>query len=97
LISDRKRVTALKTLLSEFIDKLKLPAIEVAVHFVVTVLAVVSIALTEQLLHALGMDGKIIPAMGLPLGEWMFMLEVAAATVIIAVGVIKAAIALWKE
>jgi hypothetical protein len=76
--------------------KLEVPATEIIVHFVVTVLSVLSIALIELLLRVAGLDGKEIPLVNITLGDWMFYLEVIAATAILAVGIFKAVLAIRK-
>jgi hypothetical protein len=77
--------------------KLEKPVTELVVHFIVTVLAISSIRAIEWLLHAYGIEGKVIPFTTLPMGDWMFSLEVLAASVIILVGVWKATCTLWNE
>jgi hypothetical protein len=85
--------------------RLKDPVAEIVVHLVVTVLAVLSIAIIEWLLILIGLDGKDMPGSALlfqwlgitTLGEWMFFLEVVAATVIIITGIGKAFYALVKS
>jgi len=78
-------------------ERLKIPAAEVVVHLGVTVLSVVSIVIIEKLLWATGLDGKKIPGANITLSDWMFDLEVIAATAIIVVGIIKAIVAAWRE
>jgi hypothetical protein len=78
------------------VGKLEVPATEIIVHFVVTVLSVLSIALIEILLRLVGLDGKEIPWVNITLGDWMFYLEVIAATAILAVGIVKAVLAIGK-
>jgi hypothetical protein len=76
--------------------KLEVPATEIIVHFVVTVLSVLSIALIEILLRVAGLDEKEIPWINITLGDWMFYFEVTAATAILAVGIFKAVLAIGK-
>ena len=73
--------------------KLEVPAAEIVVHLGVTVLSVLSIALIEWLLHVLGLDDRKIPWTEFKLSDWMFDLEMLAATTIIIVGIIKATVA----
>jgi len=76
--------------------KLEVPAAEIVVHLGVTVLSVLSIAFIEWVLHVVGLDGKRVPWVEITLSDWMFDLEVIAATAIIAIGVFKAAMAAWR-
>jgi hypothetical protein len=76
--------------------KLEVPVAEIVVHLGVTVLSVLSIAFIEGMLRAVGLDGKKIPWTEITLSDWMFYLEVIAATAIIAIGVFKAAMAAWR-
>jgi hypothetical protein len=84
-------------LVTRVAPRLELPAAEIIVHLIVTLASVGSIAIVELALSGVGLSGKAIPKTGLTLGELMFFLEVAAATLIIAIGVIKAAIALIRS
>jgi hypothetical protein len=85
--------------------RLRDPVAEIVVHLVVTVLTVLSIWIIERLLILIRLDGKDMPGAALlfqwlgitTLGEWMFFLEVVAATVIIATGIAKAFVALVKS
>ena len=81
---------------SQVAKKLQVPAVEILVHFFVTVLTVVSIALIDWLVRVAGLDNRNIPGFNVKLSDWMFVLEVIAATGIISVGVIKAVVAAWK-
>lgn len=49
------------------------------------------------MVHAVRLDAKLVPGTQLSLSDWMFLLEVLAATAIIAVGIAKAAIALVRS
>ena|SRR5215213_7818548 len=81
----------LKFFLDEMIWKwLAYPAALLTVHFLVSVLAIVTLALTEALLHVLRLDGKTIPLSGITLGDWRFDLKVIAASVINISGIIEA-------
>jgi len=86
----------LHRLLSRVTEKLEVPAAEIIVHLAVTVLSVLSIALIEGVLRILGLDGRKIPGTDITLSDWMFDLEMVAATGIIVVGMIKAVVAAWK-
>jgi hypothetical protein len=88
--------------------KLKEPVVEIVVHLVVTILSVVSIALIEGLLIIFRLEDKKMPGSALlfqllgvettaTLGDWMFLLEVVAATVIIVIGIGKACYVLVKS
>ena len=72
--------------------RLELPLGLLLVHCVVSVCAVASIALTELVLRALGLDGKAIPGYNVTLGSWMFDLEIFAASAILIAGILEAGI-----
>jgi hypothetical protein len=76
--------------------RLEVPAAEIFVHLVVSLLSILSIKTIELLLWLLGLDGKVIPLTALTLSTWMFILEIIAATVIIVAGIFKAAISAWR-
>jgi len=77
--------------------KLELPLVELIVHFAVTVVAVLAIAAIEALMHWTGFDRKIIPLLGMTLGDWMFVLEIVAASAIILIGIGRAIWTLIRE
>lgn len=88
--------------LRDFLDKkllprLELPAAEIILHLIVTVLSILSIAGIEGLLRLSGLDRRLIPATTIQLGDWMFGLEVVAATAIILIGIGKAIYALLRS
>jgi hypothetical protein len=87
----------LANLLAHIWDKLELPVTEIFVHSIVTVLSILSISGIEQLLHWVGLDGKDIPFTNVTLSTWMFCLEILASTLIILIGIWKAARALWRS
>jgi hypothetical protein len=96
-ISERgRKVGWIRTFCSKVGSKLEVPAVEILVHFIVTVLAISSIAAIEWLLHLYGLDGRKLPGTTFTLSDLMFSLEVIAATVIILIGVGRAAMSLWK-
>jgi hypothetical protein len=97
ILPGEEKVGGLGTFFSGVWTKLEKPVTELVVHFIVTVLAISSIRAIEWLLHAYGIEGKVIPFTTLPMGDWMFSLEVLAASVIILVGVWKATCTLWNE
>ena len=81
--------------------RLEEPVAEILVHLAVTILSVLSIAIIELLLRMIRLDEKIIPGTalalhhvglegGITLSDWMLVLEVIAATAIIAIGIGKA-------
>jgi hypothetical protein len=77
--------------------KLELPFTEIVVHLIVTLLSILSIASIEFMLRLVGLSGKQIPLTKVPVDEWMFFLEILAATLIISIGLVKAVIALvWS-
>jgi hypothetical protein len=88
--------------------RLEQPLADIFVHLVVSFLSVLSIAFIHFVLYIAGLDGKVIPGSHLilqslgfntqvTLGDWMLMLEVMAATVIIIVGICKAIIGLARS
>jgi hypothetical protein len=77
--------------------RLEAPLVEIVVHLIVTALSIISIYGIEILLRALGLGEKLIPIFGVTLNHWMFGLEVVAATAIIAVGIVRATIALVRS
>jgi hypothetical protein len=72
------------------------PANEIAAHFILSVMAIVALAGTELLLRLLGIDNRRIPLVGITLADWMFDLDLVSATLINAVGMIRAVNVLWK-
>jgi hypothetical protein len=77
-------------------SRLEVPLAEIVVHTVVTILSLLSIAGIEVLLRWLRLDGKQFPHLNITLSEWMFYLEIMAASLIIGIGIIKAVIALVR-
>jgi len=77
--------------------KLQVPAAEIIVHLVVSMLSVMSIELIELLLRSLGLDGKKIPGTGIVFSDWILILDIVAATAIIIVGIGKAVWAIGKD
>jgi hypothetical protein len=88
--------------------KLKEPVLEIVVHLVVTILSVLSIALIGGLLIIFRLEDKKMPGSALlfqwlgvdatfTLGDWIFLLEVVAATGIIVIGIGKACYVLVKS
>lgn len=77
--------------------RLEVPITEIVAHLIVTASSILSISLIEALLHAMGLDDRLVPGTTLSLSVWMFGLEVLAATGIISVGVMKALIALVRS
>jgi hypothetical protein len=76
--------------------KLEVPATEIIVHLILTILAVLSITLIELLLRLLVLDEREIPWTHLKLSDWFFYLDFLAATPMISIGVVKAVIATWR-
>jgi hypothetical protein len=88
--------------------RLEQPLADIIVHLAVGFLSVLSIAFIEFVLYIAGLDGKVIPGSRLmlqwlgfntqvTLSDWMLMLEVVAATVIIIVGICRAIIGLARS
>jgi hypothetical protein len=76
--------------------KLFAAVIDVIVHFVITALSIISLALIHGLIWVTGM-GEHHVIDGIQLSDWMLKLEVLSATAIISVGTVKAVLELWKE
>jgi hypothetical protein len=72
------------------------PTNELAAHFVVSVMALVAIALTDHVVSLLGIGLRTLPFAKITLTDWMFDLDIISATVVNAVGTIKAVIVLWE-
>jgi len=77
--------------------RLELPVAHILVHLAVTVLSVLSMAVSEGLVYILGWEAREIPGVGVTYTDWLRILEILAATGIISVGIVRAVIALWKE
>ena len=90
----------IKTVVGRFVADiwrgLESPLVEIVVHLIVTAVSIIGIATIERLLNEVGLEEKIIPFTTVSLSEWMFDLEILASTVIILVGIYKAARALVK-
>jgi hypothetical protein len=78
-------------------SKVEVPVTEIVAHLVVTALSIISIVAIELLLIFVKLDGKYIPHTNITLRDWMFDLEVLAATLIILVGIVKAVLALARS
>lgn len=76
---------------------LEKPLVEIILHFIITLLSILTIAGIDGVLHFIGLEGKRIPIIQVSLGDWMFWLEILAATAIIVVGIGKAIIALVRS
>jgi hypothetical protein len=76
--------------------KLTKPTNEIAAHFLVSAMALIAIALIDQLLSLLGLGIKPLPLIRIPFNEWMFGLDIISATAVNVVGTIKAVLVLWE-
>lgn len=74
---------------SPYLTKLLRAAGEIVAHFLITVMSLLGIAGTGHVLDFLGLSSKMIPLIGVSLGEWIFILEVISATLINVVGIYK--------
>jgi hypothetical protein len=81
--------------LSDVWARLALPAALIVVHFLVSILALVSLALIEWMLRITRIDGEIIPGSHTTLGSWILYLERVASSVIIIAGTVEALIVLF--
>jgi len=88
--------SGLRNFFAEVWRRAESPVVEIVVHLLVTTLSILSIGAIEGLIILLGLDKDIMPFTSISLREWMLYLEVIAATLIIAVGIIKAVIALIR-
>jgi hypothetical protein len=76
--------------------KTEVPVTEILVHAIVTILSILSIAAIELILNLVKLGDKNIPFTTITLSQWMFYLEILAATLIILIGTFKAVIALAR-
>jgi hypothetical protein len=76
--------------------KLAKPTNEIAAHFVVSVMALGALAATDLVVRVMGIGVRTLPFVSITLSDWMFDLDLVSATVVNAVGTIKAVIVLWK-
>jgi len=87
--------------------ELEEPLTVIIVHTLVTCLSVLSIAFIKLILYIAGLDGKVIPGtrpvlqwFGLntevTLSDWMFVLELIGATIIIMIGIYRAITGRWR-
>ena len=74
--------------------QLRWPGALLVVHFVVSVLAVVFLAIVKFLLTLAGIQNDTIPGSATTLGDWMLYLEVYASSIIIIIGAIGALVVL---
>jgi hypothetical protein len=81
--------------------QLQQPVADILEHLALTLLSILSIRFIELVLYVARLDGKVIPGtqpvlqrLGfnteVTLGDWLFVLEVIAATTIIMVGIYRA-------
>jgi hypothetical protein len=66
--------------------QLKWPIALLVAHFVVSVLAVVFLAIVKILLKSAGIENDTVPGSSMTLGNWMLYLEVYASSIIIVLG-----------
>src|SRR5689334_17945688 len=78
------------SIVSSLAEKLEEPLTELIAHFVVTVCALVFIALTDFLLHLLHIDERLVPLTGITLSSWMFAMDVLTVSLVLTVGLLKA-------
>lgn len=77
--------------------KLAKPAIEIVAHFVLTLIVILAIAGTEYTLGLLHLSARMVPFFKITVSDWLFDLDCVSATLINAVGMIKAVIVLWRS
>lgn len=73
------------------------PVYEMAAHFILSVIAILAIAVTDLLLSRLGLGVRTVPFVSITLSDWMFDLDVVSATLVNVVGMIRAVIVLWTS
>jgi hypothetical protein len=87
--------------------ELEEPLTVIIVHVAVSCLSVLSIAFIKLVLYIAGLDGKVIPGTGpvlhwlgfnteVTLSDWMFVLELGGATIIIMMGIYRAITGRWR-
>ena len=70
--------------------RLEAPLTEIFVHVVLTIAALLGIAVIDQTVRTLGLVTKTIPGTPFLLSDWLFILEVLAVTLIVGVGIYQA-------
>ena len=75
--------------------RLALPLALMIVHFVVSLLALLSLAAIKTVLKLIGIEDEIIPASSTTVGHWILYLEVVACSVIIVAGAFEALVVLF--
>ena len=70
--------------------RLEVPITEIFNHVVVTIVSLLGIAAIDLTVRTLGLGGKTILGTGVLLSDWLFILDVAASTLIIVVGIFRA-------
>ena len=74
--------------------RLALPVALILVHFVVSILALVSLAAIERILRSSD-SRRTIPGFSTTLGQWISYLEIVAASAIIIAGAVEALVVLF--
>jgi hypothetical protein len=94
-------VTRIRIPGARFRAKLIAPVSEIASHFVLTVLVILSIGGTEATLGLFHLSGRLVPFFGQVFGitasDWLFALDLVSATLINVVGIYKAVVVLWRS
>jgi hypothetical protein len=80
-----------------FREKIVGPICDLAAHFLVTIVAISCIAGTEWILDLYKLGSNDIPFVHIRLADWMFDMEVISATLINAIGIIKAVRVVWSS
>ena len=80
--------------MKEFLEKLwakiEQPIVELTAHFLVSLCTIAFISLTELVLRALSLDKWVMPVIGMALSEWLFDLDIVAASLILIIGMFRA-------
>jgi hypothetical protein len=70
--------------------RLEIPLVEMFIHVVLTVAALIGLSSVEYLLTILGLGKEVIPVVHILFRDLILILDVIAITLIIGVGIIKA-------
>jgi hypothetical protein len=83
--------------LADVWQEVRRPVVIIAGHLIVTVAAILSLAFVEFVLALLHYDRREIPFLGITLSDWLFDMDVVAASAIILIGILKGSLALWRH
>jgi hypothetical protein len=75
--------------------RLAVPVALIIDHFVVLLLALISLAALKWVLKIVGIEDDIVPGWNMTIGKWILDLEIFASSVIIGLGVLEALVVLF--